>query len=156
MDTQAIYESLKASFSDAILACDAVRPDPVLRVAPAAIADVCRALKDGREFQFDLLECLSGVDHGSDLGVTYHLYSCALRHRLVVAVRVPRANPSVPTVDRVWAAANWHEREAFDLLGIVFEGSRDLRRILTAPGWEGHPLRKDYKPPESFQGIPLK
>jgi NADH-quinone oxidoreductase subunit C len=155
MDIKAIHESLKARFGEKILGLVEQPVDPSIRVAPEAILDVCRALHDGPELQFDVLECLSGLDAGAELGVAYHLFSLALRHKTVLQVRVPREKPEVPSVDGVWPGANWHEREAFDMLGIVFAGSRDLRRILTAPGWEGHPLRKDYKPPESFQGIPL-
>lgn len=156
MDTPEIYEKLKARFGDRILEHVACSPDPYIKVRPEAVADVCRELKRDPEFQFDGLQCLSGVDYGTELGVTYHLFSYPLRHKVVLNVRLSREKPAVPTVDTVWAGANWHEREAYDLVGIQFEGSRDLRRILTADGWVGHPLRKDYKFPDQFQGIPLK
>lgn len=156
MDPRAIYDKLKAKHGDAIIAFVETKPDPYIQVRPAAIADVARDLKEDTAFQFDFLQCLSGVDYGQELGVTYHLYSYPLRHRAVLNVRLDRTSPVVPTVDPVWPGANWHEREAYDLVGIDFEGSRDLRRILTSEGWVGHPLRKDYKFPDEFQGIPLK
>lgn len=156
MDPKAIHDALKAKFGDRILEFAELKPDAQIRVQPSAVADVCRELKTNPAFQFDFLQCLSGVDTGKELGVTYHLASVALGHRVGVGVRLDRAKPSVPTVDTVWAGANWHEREAYDLFGIVFEGSRDLRRILLPDGWVGHPLRKDYTFPDTFQGIPLK
>jgi len=98
---------------------------------------------------------LSGVDYKEGLAVAYHLYSMKHRHAVGLKTMLPREAPSLPTVDDVWPAANFQEREAFDLLGIVFEGSKDLRRILLPPDWEGHPLRKDYKYPEFYHGIKI-
>jgi NADH-quinone oxidoreductase subunit C len=156
MDPKAIYEKLKARHGDRVLGYGDQRPDPSIRVQPAAIAEISRDLKGDPELQFDFLECLSGMDYGSELGVTYHVYSYPRRHRLVLNVRLDRSNPVVPSVDAIWAGANWHEREAYDLFGIVFEGSRDLRRILLPEDWPGYPLRKDDVPPNSFQGTPLR
>ena len=158
MDQRTIFDKLKAKFGDRIVAYVETTPDAYVQIQPAAVAELARELKTNTEFQFDFLQCLSGVDYGKDkeLGVTYHAYSYALRHRIVLNARLDRTAPKLPTVDAVWPGANWHEREAYDLYGIVFEGSRDLRRILTSEGWVGHPLRKDYKFPDEFQGIPLK
>ena len=88
-----------------------------------------------------------------NLAVVYHLYSYVHHHKLVVKVVVPKSNPVVKTVSDVWAAAEWHEREAYDLVGMTFEGHPDLRRILLPEDWEGHPLRKDYKVPEFYKGM---
>jgi NADH-quinone oxidoreductase subunit C len=105
--------------------------------------------------------CLSGVDYKGAKGepdrmeVVYHLFSMKLRHKCVLKVELPRENPSVPTLENVWAIANWHEREAYDLFGIRFEGHSDLRRILCPDDWEGYPLRKDYQQPESYLGMPV-
>ena len=76
-------------------------------------------------------------------GIVYHLLSVTHRHRLRIKVYVPE-EPNVPSVIDVWASANWFEREAFDLFGIIFEGHPDLRRILTDYGFRGHPFRKDF------------
>lgn len=73
---------------------------------------------------------------------------------IAIKVRVERDHPSIPSVADVWPAANWHEREAFDLFGIVFERHPDLRRILCCDDWVGHPLRKDYEFPLEYHGIP--
>ena len=101
----------------------------------------------------DYLACLSGMDYGEELGVVYHLYSVELKHRIVIKLYVPKDAPKVATVERVWRIADWHEREAFDLFGVEFEGHHNLIRILNPYDWEGHPLRKDYVTPEEYHGI---
>ena len=75
------------------------------------------------------------------------------RHKATVKVIVPKADPHVETVEKVWRAADWHEREAYDLIGVVFDNHRDLRRILCPYDWEGHPLQKDYEVPEYYNGM---
>jgi NADH-quinone oxidoreductase subunit C len=94
------------------------------------------------------------------LEVVYHLSSLTHRHRFVVKVILPRWKdnvegqlPEVPSVSGVWATADWHERETFDLCGVLFPGHPDLTRILLAEDWEGHPLRKDYEFPLEYHGI---
>ncbi|MBP2669686.1 MAG: hypothetical protein H6Q80_1888, partial [Deltaproteobacteria bacterium] len=121
----------------------------------AAVKEVARFLKQDPALAFDSLMCLSGVDYKDRFAVAYHLHSLSHRHAVGVKAFLPRENPSLPTVDDVWPAANFQEREAYDLFGIVFEGSKDLRRILLPDDWEGHPLRKDYKYPESYHGIKI-
>jgi NADH-quinone oxidoreductase subunit C len=106
--------------------------------------------------KMDWLASLSGVDYAADekMCVVYDLWSFDLRHSFAVKVYCPRNDPHVPSVMDLWPAANWHEREAFDLFGIVFDGHPDLRRILLAEDWEGFPLRKDYIFPREYHGIP--
>ena len=134
---------------------------PWLGVDPAQIAELGLFLRDGEGLYFDLLECLTGLDLGEKAGqlaVVYHLYSIPLGHHLVLKCFLPRNAgetplPGMPSVSAVWKTAEWHEREAFDLVGIRFEGHPDLRRILMPEDWEGHPLRKDYKNPEFYHGL---
>jgi len=106
--------------------------------------------------QFDWLANLTGLDYAADhqLAVCYDLESTTLRHRFAVKVFTPRDQPAIPSVTDLWPAANWHEREAFDLLGLEFPGHPNLRRILLADDWEGFPLRKDYIFPREYHGIP--
>jgi NADH-quinone oxidoreductase subunit C len=117
---------------------------PVLMVPPAQLTALCRFLREDGEYAFDLLKDLTAVDHPDHLTVVYHLYSLKKRHKLALKVETRRDDPSVDTVSGVWAAADWLEREVFDLLGVRFPGHPDLRRILLPPDWGGHPLRKDY------------
>lgn len=117
---------------------------------------VCKELLQNPETYFDLLSCLTGLDNGPEkdsMEVIYNLYSIPFDISLMLKVEVPRKDPRVPTVSHIWSTANWHEREAFDLLGIHFTGHPDLRRILMPADWEGHPLRKDYTEPERYRGM---
>jgi NADH-quinone oxidoreductase subunit C len=147
-----IFDELSGSFPEVALLFEEVTPCIV--VPPHAIKDVGLQLRDAAPYRFDYLMCLSGVDNANDtLGVVYHLYSTTLGHKLTLKVNVPKDNPHAATVERVWRTADWHEREAYDLFGIVFDGHHDLRRILLPDDWEGHPLRKDYQVPEYYNGM---
>jgi len=156
LEPQALFDAVKAKFGEAALELQATgfRPAFVV-VAPASIADVAIFLRDDPAMKFDSLMCLSGVDAKERFAVAYHLHSLSHKHQIGVKAFLPRENPSLPSVDAVWPAANFMERETFDLYGIVFTGSKDLRRILLPDDWEGHPLRKDYKYPESYHGVKL-
>jgi NADH-quinone oxidoreductase subunit C len=156
LEPQALFDAVKAKFGEAALELQATgfRP-PFVVVAPASIADVAIFLRDDPAMRFDSLMCLSGVDAKERFAVAYHLHSLAHMHQIGLKAFLHRENPSLPSVDAVWPAANFMERETFDLYGIVFTGSKDLRRILLPDDWEGHPLRKDYKYPESYHGVKL-
>jgi NADH-quinone oxidoreductase subunit C len=101
-------------------------------------------LKENEDTFFDFLFCLSGVDYGNDLGVVYHIRSTKYKHSVVIKTRISdRNNPSIDSVTDIWKAAEYHEREVFDLLGIKFKNHPDLRRFFLSKSW-GYPLRKDY------------
>lgn len=155
MDAAAIHQRLKARFEAAIGEGDLQAKDPWIPVEPASIAEVGRFLHDEPDLAFDCLSNLAGVDYKAkgQIQVVYHLYSYRHRHRIVLKVDAPRDTPRVPTVESIWSAANWHEREIYDLLGVVFEGHPDLRRLLMPEDWIGHPLRKDFVEPEEYHGI---
>jgi len=129
--------------------------DPNLRVDPQAVVEVCRCLRDEPDLKFEILSDLTGLDLPKEnkIQVVYHIYSYSHRHQIVLKVDLPRENPQLSTMEGVWKVANWLEREAFDLFGIVFEGHTDLRRILLPEDWVGHPLRKDYVEQEEYDGI---
>jgi len=118
---------------------------PGVFVPKERLLDVCRSLA-GSEFGLHYLSFVSAIDRpdAGEFEVLYHLYSFDTKDDLALKVRVPRDAPTVPSVTGVWDGANWHEREAYDLFGIVFEGHPNLRRIMMTDDWVGHPLRKDY------------
>ena len=114
----------------------AVRREDFLRVMQAA--------KEHDGLAFDFLRCLSGVDHMDGLEVVYHLHSYKHHHSVAVKVRCPYNDAHVPTVSHLWQTANWHEREAHELFGIVFDGHPDLRPLLTEEGLGYYILRKSH------------
>ena len=156
LNANEIHARLRARFGDTIGDLAGTRPDNVCAtVAPAAIAEVSRFAKDDPELAFDCLSNLSGVDYPKRavIEIVYNLYSYRHRHHFTLKVDTPRDNPVVPTLSGLWSHADWQEREVFDLLGVVFEGHPDLRRILMPEDWPGHPLRKDFVEPEEYHGI---
>lgn len=155
MDAAAIHQRLKTRFEAAVGDCNLQAKDPSIAIQPAAIAEVGRFLRDEPELAFDCLSNETGVDYKArnQIEVVYHLYSYRHRHAVVLKVAVPRDTPVLPTVEGVWKAANWMEREIFDLLGVIFEGHPDLRRLLMPEDWIGYPLRKDFVEPEEYHGI---
>jgi NADH-quinone oxidoreductase subunit C len=133
---------------------------PTVYVPAARLVATCRALHDTPSLAFDFLADVIAVDYlprEPRYEVVYHLVSLANRLRLRVKVRVP-AESSIPTVHRIWPAANWHEREVWDMFGIFIEDHPDLRRILMPEDWDGHPQRKDYpvqirKTPQTYEPL---
>jgi NADH-quinone oxidoreductase subunit C len=160
MDAKAIHEKLVAKFGDKVTGVVLEGPSPFAVVAAEAIADVAAFCKSDPDLAFDNLMCLSGVDYPKEtpprMEVVYHIYSYEHLHTFALKVHLPRENPAVPTVEKTWGVANWHEREAWDLFGIAFTGHSDLRRIMLPDDWEGHPLRKDWQDPEYYNGLHVK
>lgn len=129
-----------------------------IRVAEADLHAVCRELFSSASTYFDMLSCIMAVDNGQAAGtmeVIYNLYSIPFDFSVALKVVLPRDKPEVDSVHDIWKTANWHEREAWDLLGVHFRNHPDLRRILLPADWEGHPLRKDYEKQEYYRGISL-
>jgi NADH-quinone oxidoreductase subunit C len=155
MNANEIHDKIRLQFPEAIVEFkpDAVT-EPYIVVRQDLVREISRFVSEDPELKFDYLICLSGVDfNDGNLGVVYHLFSMQKRHRIVLKVKVPKDKPQIPSVQSVWKTANWHEREVFDLFGIVFLDHPDLRRILLPDDWEGFPLRKDYKVQEYYQGM---
>jgi NADH-quinone oxidoreductase subunit C len=155
MIPQEIFDSLKSAFGEAVLEAkpDGVL-DPWIKLTPDRIDEIARFLRDNDGLSFDSLMLLSGMDYTKGkLGVVYHLYSLKWNHKIVIKTEVSAENPHVRSVEAIWKTANWHEREAFDMYGIVFVGHPDLRRILMPDDWEGYPLRKDFAVPEYYNGM---
>jgi NADH-quinone oxidoreductase subunit C len=155
LDAAAIHARLRARFGEAIGELAGTGRDASAVVPAAQVADIARFCKTDPALAFDCLSNLSGVDYPkrSVIQVVYHLYSYHHRHAFVLKVDAVRDNPVVVTVAQVWSHAEWEEREAYDLLGVVFEGHPDLRRLLMPEDWPGHPLRKDFVEPQEYHGI---
>lgn len=154
MTAEEIYNSLKTEFGEAILEAKMDAMQPWILLAPHRMKEIALFLRDDASTQFDYMMCLSGVDYNDGrLGVVYHLFSMVHKHKIVLKAFCTKDNPHVQSVTSVWGTANWHEREVYDLFGVTFDEHPDLRRILLPYDWEGHPLRKDYKVPEFYDGM---
>ncbi len=175
MTADQIVQALDEQFGSAIVEVAADSPHPHVVVTAERWHEVALFLRYDPRLLFDWLRCITGVDYPKDnqLVAVFDLHSVARpsepdglwteRHEFAVKVKVPRDNPHLPSVADVWAAAEWHEREAYDLLGIVFDGNPDSvtdpdgthpRRILCPDDWRGYPLRKDYQFPKEYHGMP--
>lgn len=117
--------------------------------------DIATFLKEDPNLSFDQLECITGIDLGeaSSLQTRYNLHSMEYRHKIEILISHDRKEPKVASIEKIWRIGDWFERETYDMFGIVYEGHRDLRRILCPDDWEGWPLRKDYEGQESYHGI---
>lgn len=182
-----LAERLQETFESRLLGCTMAMDEVTIEVAPADLREVCKTLRDAREFAFEQLLDVCGVDYSAygqtewetedasgmgfsrgvevreagRLGITdieavasgggrrfaavYHLLSITHNRRLRLRCYAPDDNfPVLPSLISLWNSADWYEREAFDLFGIIFEGHPDLRRLLTDYGFIGHPFRKDF------------
>ncbi|RCK74464.1 MAG: NADH-ubiquinone oxidoreductase chain C [Ignavibacteriae bacterium] len=155
MNAIQILEKLKSKFPDAILDAKVEGViEPYAKIKPELIKEVCQFMRDDEELNFDYLMCLSGMDYGKGvLGVVYNLNSIKHKHKFTLKVEVASDAPNVPSIESIWKTANWHEREAYDMFGIIFIDHPDLRRMLLPDDWEGHPLRKDYQVQEFYHGM---
>ncbi|WP_434742532.1 NADH-quinone oxidoreductase subunit C [Micromonospora sp. SH-82] len=143
-------------FADAIEKVVVDRGELTLHVRAERILEVCQVMRDDMALRFELCSSVSGVDYlGADdrrLHVVYHLTSMTYRRRVRLEVAVSAEAPHVPSVTSVYPTADWQEREAYDMFGVVFDGHPALTRILMPDDWEGHPQRKDYP----LGGVPVE
>ncbi|HKK01714.1 MAG TPA: NADH-quinone oxidoreductase subunit C [Desulfuromonadales bacterium] len=145
MTEQAAAGKLKSKFSDSILDVVEYRGETTVIAKKEDVVAICTFLK--KDLGFNFLTDLCGVDclgASPRFQVVYHMQNLTTKERLRLKVLVEESDPKVATVSTIWGTANWHERECWDLVGITFDGHPDLRRILMADDWVGHPLRKDY------------
>ena len=128
----------------------------VISVPPENWAEISSILKNESKLDFNYLMCISAYDKGDNkvYGAAYNFYSTVNNHYLEVRVEAEDGT-SIPSVVGLWKTADWHEREAYDMMGLKFEGHPDLKRILLSEDWEGYPLRKDYKEPDYYHGVPV-
>ncbi|MBI4717184.1 MAG: NADH-quinone oxidoreductase subunit C [Planctomycetes bacterium] len=165
MVPEEICKLLKGEFGEAVVDTTLGGGHPCAVIAADAWPRVAAFLRDDARLRLNMLRCISALDLLSDnkLACVYDLMHVSLDRpaelktattEFSVRVMVDRDRPVIPSVAHVWPAAEWHEREAYDLMGIEFAGHPDPRRILCPDDWDGHPLRKDYEFPLEYHGIP--
>jgi NADH-quinone oxidoreductase subunit C len=148
IDPEQIAGRIKEHFPEQVIEVTNHRDQVSVIIKKDQSVAILRYLHDDPHLSFDHLNDLTAVDWSSKkevrFEVVYNLMSLKYRHRIRIKAQVPENNAKIGTVVPIWAGANWHERECFDMFGIEFVGHPDLRRILMPEDWEGHPLRKDY------------
>lgn len=147
-------EQLKDKFENDIIETHAFRGDETAIIRPSALVTVAKFLKETPALDFNFLMDLSAVDYLFYAGgrikkearfeVVYHFFSLTHNHRIRIKVPLDEKNPEIDSLDKIWASANWYEREVWDMYGIRFKGHPSLKRILMYEEFKGHPLRKDY------------
>lgn len=174
MNVEEILQKLKDKFPESEFSLDNELPvEPFLIVNPLDINIISEFLRDDESLLFDSLMNLSGVDdnnaqkvkdedgneklEGRTLSVYYHLHSLKLGHKLAIKVSAPIEKPEVESVEPIWKCADWHEREAYDMYGLIFLNHPNLERILMPYDWEdgSYPLRKDFETPEFYNGMKI-
>jgi NADH-quinone oxidoreductase subunit C len=147
MEPLEIVDRLKEKFLNEIVDVTQFRDQVFVSIKKEKITEICRYLHDDPDIYMDYLADLCGVDYPEKrhrFEVVYNLYSLKHNHRLMLKAQLSEDDPYIDSVTQVWNGANWHEREACDMYGILFNDHPDLRRILMPEDWEGYPLRKDY------------
>jgi len=159
MTFEEIKLKLVSRFGDSVILKEEVTGlQAALFVHVEDLVPVCSFLRDTEGLYFDFLSNITAVDYEDHFTIVYHLTSLPYQHTVVLKVELEGNRsldelPEFPSVTSIWRTADWHEREAFDLMGIYFSGHPDLRRILLPDDWEGYPLRKDYQEAEKYHGI---
>ncbi|MBI5050361.1 MAG: NADH-quinone oxidoreductase subunit C [Nitrospirae bacterium] len=162
MEAREIAEAIKEIFQLEVKDIQEFRGQVSVIIKKERIHEIMKYLYDTAEFCFDYLQDLCGVDYldkkEKRFEIVYHLYSFRHRHMIRIKAEVPEDDMFIDSVVCIWTGANWHEREAYDMYGIVFKGHPDLRRILMPEDWEGFPLRKDYplRGPEGWEWKGIK
>lgn len=147
LEPAALVRRLETEFPGGIAETHTHRGDATVCVTPERWVEVVRFCKESPDLNMNYFRDLTVVDYIEEhprFEVVVHLFSLPERHALRLKVRVPEDEPTIPTITEVYPAANWFEREGWDMYGVTFEGHPDLRRLLMYEGFEGHALRKDY------------
>ncbi len=179
-DVDTVAQALKSQFGPTSVAEveKSHKGDPFIAVDPSKISEILRFLRDDSKFLCALLQVISCVDlpnenspnssagEGTEsapapsvkgpkghIAVVYALWSFVHRHQIILKAYVSKKSPRLATASGIYRAANWYEREVFDMMGVEFEGHPNMARILLPPDWVGHPLRKDYVFPEEYNGM---
>lgn len=141
---EALSALLTQAYADFDAQIAAAVDEPTLTVKPQDVPLICRIARQTPAIDCGYLRCLSVVDYGERLEVNYHLFSLDKRHKFVIKTSVSPDAPNVPSVVSVWRGADWFEREAHDLFGVIFDGHPDLSPLLLYEGFDGFPGRKSF------------
>lgn len=154
MINQQVSQILDQKFPGSVIIPEEAHND-FIQLNPEKWEEIAKFLKSDAKLYFDSCQCITGVDLGEDkdLEVRYNLHSMKHLHKIEIRIATDRKRPSVPSVEQIWRVADWFEREVYDMYGIRFKGHRDLRRMLLPEDWKGWPLRKDYKTPQTYNGM---
>jgi len=154
MERAELISLLSSRLGSALLSTAEMRNDDTLVVVDRKeLVSAVGTLKNDPALGFTTLMNHLGADYRDKLAVIYNLWSPALRNKITVKVYLDRDTPEVPSLERAFHGISWYERETYDLFGIRFTGHSNLKRLLLPDDWEGHPLRKDYVAPQSYNGI---
>jgi len=147
-----IKDILIEKFEDSIEIVD----DRYFKVKPDIWLEVATYIKEDKNFLFDYLMCISSYDVGDkkNYGVAYNFKSTKLNHYIEFRIEVD-SETEVPSLTSIWGAADWHEREAYDMMGVKFSDHPNFKRILLPDDWDGYPLRKDFETPDYYRGMPV-
>ncbi len=142
-----IEEKFPGSLSDSL-------NEIFIGLKPKSWLKIAEWIKSDSDIYLDSLQCITGVDLGENiLESRYNFHSMRNGTAIEIRIAVTRESPNIPSIEKIWRIGDWFERETYDMYGIIFDGHRDLRRMLLPEDWEGYPLRKDYKEQETYHGI---
>jgi NADH-quinone oxidoreductase subunit C len=147
MEANVTLKKLSSQFPDSVVETHSYRGDDTAVVKKEDILKVCKFLRDDEDLLYNFMMDLTAVDYLGRVPrfeVVYHFYSMKYNRRVRIKAQVSETDCSIDSIVPLWISANWFEREAYDLYGVIFRGHPELRRILLYEGFEGHPLRKDY------------
>lgn len=141
----AMEKLLKKEIGAGLTEIKTVGEELFLSLKPEAIASAMKTLRDNKDFRFDYVRCLCGVDYPDYVEIVYHLFSTNSRQKITAKTRVPKSDARVASVTGLWSGADWHERETAEMFGVVFEGHPDPRKLLLTDDNDAYPLRKEFK-----------
>ena len=152
MDINTLNDYLSKNFNDSIELID----ESYFKIKHEILLDFAKFIKEDKKLMFDYLMCISSYDVGDKkhYGVTYNLKSTHLNHYLEFRIEVDDET-EIPSLTKLWGSADWHEREAYDMMGVKFSDHPNFKRILLPEDWDGYPLRKDFETPDYYRGMPV-
>ena len=151
MDLNEIFDMIRT-----IEGCELDSDSKFVSVSLPSLLTVAKVFKNDKALDFDFLMCITALDDGDSKNFTiaYNFHSNKNNHSVEIQVSVSDGE-EIPSLSNIWKTADWHEREAYDMMGINFSGHPELKRILLPEDWEGFPLRKDYKVADYYHGVPI-